>query len=97
MIRHETETVPDAGARMVRNPYLQIADRHIAETEKLIAEQRNYVLWLAQRNKDTSRAQEILITLETGLASFRLHRDRVLEQLDSLDPPAPAEPKPLSE
>ena len=82
---------------MVRNPYLQIADRHIADTEKLIAEQRQFVQWLAERRKDTSRAQEILITLETGLASFRAHRDRVLGLLDTLDPPLPDEAKPISD
>jgi hypothetical protein len=82
---------------VVRNPYLQIADRHIEETEKLIAEQRQFVQWLAERHKDTSRAQEILITLETGLASFRAHRDRVLGLLDTLDPPPPAESKPISD
>jgi hypothetical protein len=73
----------------VRNPYLQIADQHIAETEKLIARQREHLVWLAQRGKDTVRAQEILVTLETGLASFRAHRDRVFRLLGSLDPPMP--------
>jgi hypothetical protein len=81
---------------MIRNPYLQIADRHIAETETLVAEQRQYVVWLALHNKDTGRAQEILVTLETGLASFRAHRDRVLSLLNSLDPPVPADHKQTS-
>jgi hypothetical protein len=78
---------------MVRNPYLEIADRHIADTERLIAEQRGYVQRLVERGRDASRAQEILVTLENGLASFSAHRDRVLGLLDTLDPPPPADVK----
>jgi hypothetical protein len=74
---------------VVRNPYLQIADRHIEETERLIAEQRMFIQRLVERGRDAGSAQEILVTLENGLASFRAHRDRVLGLLDTLDPPQP--------
>ena len=74
----------------VRNPDLQIADRHIAESEKLIAEQRELVRRLVERGSDAARAQEILVTLENGLANFKAHRNRVLGLLDTLDPPPPA-------
>jgi hypothetical protein len=60
----------------------------------LIAEQRAFVRRLVERGKDAARAQEILIALENGLASFRAHRNRVLGLLDTLDPPPPANATP---
>jgi hypothetical protein len=66
---------------MIKEPYLQIADRHIAETELLITQQRRYIDWLNKRGRDSSNAQAMLDTLVRGLEVFRAHRDEVSQRL----------------
>jgi len=74
---------------VVRDLYLQIADRHIAETERLIERQEWHVQWLSNRGVETERARKLLATLKLALESFRAHRNQVAQHISSFDQAAP--------
>lgn len=52
---------------------IELARRHVAHSERLVAEQRERVEKLAREGFDTRSAERLLETLEQSLQVLRLH------------------------
>ena len=61
--------------------HLALADRHIAEGERRVADQTHRVEHLAEQGYDTARARDLLRLLEATLVNWRGHRELILETI----------------
>ena len=61
--------------------HLAQANEHVAQGERLIAEQRERIRLFALRGNDTSRAEELLRLFEDTQAHHVADRDRLIAEL----------------
>jgi uncharacterized coiled-coil protein SlyX len=62
--------------------HFALAERHVAEGEYHVANQRKLIEKLARDGLDTTTAEELLTTLEASLTMHRTDRDRLRKELD---------------
>ena len=61
--------------------HLELANRHIAEGEQRIAEQKALIADLDRRGRDAATAHELLEAFEETLDLMMRHRDLILDKL----------------
>ena len=61
--------------------HLELTNRHIAEGEQRIAEQKALIAELERRGRDTTTANELLGSFEEMLGLMMRHRDLILQEL----------------
>jgi len=69
--------------------HLALADRHIAEGEKRIADQTRCVERLTEQGHDPAKDRDLLRLLEETLVNWRGHRQLILETIARHTPSAP--------
>lgn len=69
--------------------YLALTNRHIAEEEARVADQKLLVARASAVGQDTSLAVRMLQTLEESLMQARGHRDAILRVIEDLTPAKP--------
>jgi hypothetical protein len=60
---------------------LALADRHIAEAERRVAEQMVFIEHLKANGDDTGLSEVVLTSLETALAEWRTQRERIIQSV----------------
>ena len=70
-----------AMSREMELRHLELANRHIAEGEQRIAEQKALIAGLERRGRDTTTVNELLAAFEEALELMMRHRDLILEEL----------------
>jgi hypothetical protein len=65
----------------MEDDHLVIADRHIAEGEKIVAAQRILIAKMLRTGADTMTAQSTLTTFLSSLDSFYSHREHILRTI----------------
>jgi hypothetical protein len=65
----------------MRPDALVMADRHIVEGRKHIADQIRRIRAMARRGEDTKSSRELLATMKQSLAAHEAHRENILDLL----------------
>lgn len=60
---------------------LVLADRHICEGEERVAQQVARIAQMSEQGQDTTRAKDLLKTLEAALVQWHVHRQIILETI----------------
>lgn len=60
---------------------IALAERHLAQTDIQIAEQRRRIVWAERMGRDSARAKELLQTYINARASQIAHHDRLILDL----------------
>jgi hypothetical protein len=65
----------------MRPDVLVMADRHIVESRKHIADQIRRIRVMERRGDDTTSSRELLATMKQSLAAHEAHRESILDSL----------------
>jgi len=61
--------------------HLALADRHLAEGERRVADQSALIRRMSGQGHDTAMAREFLKVLEQTLEQWRIHRQLILDAI----------------
>jgi hypothetical protein len=61
--------------------HLIMADRHLADGEKRVANQIDLIAWMIQKDHDITEAQKLLRNFEETLEQWHVHRQLILAEI----------------